>query len=130
MIARVARAVRIVLSTEKLPEDPSPPPGDRGRSFFKWLFEPERLPRPAVSVAPDRTSFWRWLFMPEPLPPPAASSSGDGRKSLLPFLFARETLPLDPSPVREKSSRASAGGGRGGLAGDTRQGKDHSDQDT
>lgn len=128
MIVRIARAVRVIVSREELTEDPSPPPRDGAGGFLKWLLAPESLPRPAVSVSPDRTSFWRWLFMPDELPPPDDAASPGGKRSVLALIFSGETLPRDPVPEKGRGTRSSAGGGRGGSAGEAQRGRDQNDK--
>ena len=102
MAKRIKEAFRILSARETLIQD-DPPPREPRLSFAGWLFQPEKLSPPAVSVPPAKTSFFRWLVVPDKLPLPEVGE-GERRKSLLTELMAREELPRDPVPVREKKS--------------------------
>lgn len=103
MAKRFTEAIRILYTRETL-EREDPPPREPRPSFSSWLFRPEKLPPPAVSVPPQKTSFFKWLVVPDKLPAPAAGE-GEKRQSLLSELLAREELPRDPLTVREKKTR-------------------------
>lgn len=100
MAKRIVEAIRILTGGETL-EREDPPPREPRPSFAGFFFQPEKLPPPAVSVPPQKTSFFRWLVVPDKLPPPG-TGEGEGRKSLLTELLAREALPLDPPPPGKK----------------------------
>jgi hypothetical protein len=83
----------------------NPVPAGAGKpSFLGWLLKPESLPRPAVSVPPQKTSFLNWLLLPEKLPPPPDGNL-PRRPSLLAALAARETLPTDPAPGKTSKGK-------------------------
>jgi hypothetical protein len=103
-IKGVIEGVIEVFRWENLELDDPAPAGSGKPSFLVWLLKPESLPRPAVSVPPQKTSFLNWLLLPEKLPPPPDESS-PRRPSLLAVLAARETLPTDPAPGKASKGK-------------------------
>lgn len=102
MLKRFFEALKVLVGRETLEDAPRPSKVPRP-SFLSWLLQPEKLPAPAVSVPPRRTSLWRWLLMPEELQPAGEGGKVSTGKPLLTTLLAREILPRDPVP--EKRSR-------------------------
>ena len=99
VVKGVVEGLLEIFRWENLELDDPAPSRDGKSSFLTWLFKPESLPRPAVSVPPRKTSFLSWLLVPEKLSPPPDDSS-PRRASLFAVLAARETLPTDPPPVK------------------------------